>query len=93
MIMKTNKTTLFEALGIIVLILILVVISPFISFWFAYFGGWLAKITIGTTLCNALNTLFNTLYFSPNKLPMIAGALGWIGAFFKGTTKIKEKEK
>ena len=51
-----------------------------------YFGGWLCKITFGPTLCNALNTLFNVSFFAPEKLPLMAGALGWIGGYFKNNS-------
>jgi hypothetical protein len=89
--MKKKDYGILEILGILTMLIILLVVSPWISFWCAYFSGWLAKITIGGTLCKALNILFETTRFSPNMLPMMAGALGWIGAFFKGTIKIKEK--
>lgn len=59
-------------------------IVSFIFFWCGYFMGWLAEITIGTRLARALNMLFNVSYFAPEKLPMIAGALSWLGSFFHG---------
>lgn len=67
----------------IVLSVLLVIIMPFINFWFCYFGGWIASLVIGGPLCNALNTLFNTTRFEPSMLPWIAGALGYVGGFFK----------
>ena len=68
---------------IIIIFAVLLIIAPFISYWCAYFGGWIASITIGGVLCNSLNTLFDTTRFTPNMLPQMAGALGWIGSFFK----------
>lgn len=79
--------------GAIVMIILLFLIMPFINFWLAYFGGWLAKITIGGKLAAALNLLFNTTYFTAEMLPMMAGALGWIGSFFKSTSTIKKNSK
>lgn len=79
--------------GIIVFIIVFIVFLPFINFWLAYFGGWLAKLVIGTKLAAALNLLFNTTYFTAEMLPMMAGALGWIGSFFKSTTTIKNNKK
>lgn len=73
-------------LGALLLLVVLIILAPWLSFWLAYFGGWLAKITIGAKLCAALNILFNTSYFTPAMLPMMSGALGWIGGFFKATT-------
>jgi hypothetical protein len=82
---------LMKVIGAIVLICVLFVVMPFINFWLAYFGGWIAKLVIGTKLAAALNILFNTTYFTAEMLPMMAGALGWVGSFFKSTTTIKNK--
>lgn len=80
--------------GLIVLCIIIVVASPFISFWLHYFGGWLTSLVIGGKLCSALNLLFSTTFFTPDKLPMISGALGWIGGFFKSASSLmKNKNK
>ena len=46
---------------------------------------------IGDTLANALNTLFNTTYFHKEMLPMMAGALGWIGGYFKSVSSTTKK--
>lgn len=80
----------FKVLGCIALVIAVIVFLPFISFWLHYFGGWLAKLVIGAKLATALNILFNTTYFTAEMIPMMAGALGWIGAFFKGTVKVKD---
>ena len=88
----SNNDNGFVVLGAIAAIIMVIFITPFISFWLCYFGGWIAKITIGAKLVEALNMLFNTTYFIPDKLPLMAGALGWIGSYFK-STKEKHKEK
>lgn len=82
---------LMKILGLVVLICVLFFVAPFICFWFAYFGGWIAKIVIGAKLAAALNILFNTTYFTAEMLPMIAGALGWIGSYFKSINTIRNK--
>ena len=69
--------------GAIIIAIVLYFFMPMLSFFFTYIGGWVCKVTFGPTLCYALNTLFNVTYFEPNKLPLMAGALGWIGSFFK----------
>ena len=74
---------MMKQLTIILTTVILWLIDPWLSFWLAYCGGWIAKITIGTPLTQALNTLFNTTKFTPSMIPLIAGALGWMGGFFK----------
>ena len=34
-----------------------VIILPFITFWLAYFGGWICSLVIGNALTEGLNTL------------------------------------
>lgn len=43
---------------------------------------------IDNTLCNALNTCFGTTRFEP----WIAGALGWIGGYFKSSNILNNKD-
>jgi hypothetical protein len=81
--------TFFTLIGGVVSIAALVIILPFISFWLAYFGGWICTILIGDTLANGLNSLFNTTHFTKDMIPLCAATLGWIGGYFKcRTTKI-----
>lgn len=90
-----NDSDFFEGLGIIaafVGVIALIIFAPMISFFISYFGGWLCKITFGNILCNGLNTLFNVAWFTPNKLPIMAGALGWIGGFFKSINFGRNKD-
>lgn len=78
-------------LGALALIVIAVIVMPFVSFWLSYFGGWIAMKIIGNTLCNALNTCFGTTRFEPWMIPWVAGALGWIGGYFKSNAALKDK--
>ena len=81
--------TFFTLIGGVVSIAALVIILPFISFWLAYFGGWICTILIGDTLANGLNSLFNTTHFTKDMIPLCAATLGWIGGYFKcRSTKI-----
>ena len=75
-------------LGVIVIAVIFIIFTPLLSFVLYYFGGWLCKITFGPTLCHALNTLFNVSFFTPEKIPLMAGALGWIGNYFRDKNNI-----
>ena len=75
-------------LGVIVMAVIFIIFTPLLSFVLCYFGGWLCKITFGPTLCHALNTLFNVSFFTTEKIPLIAGALGWIGNYFRDKNNI-----
>lgn len=70
-------------IGGIVSIAALVIILPFISFWLAYFGGWLCSLVIGDVLANGLNQLFHTTHFTKELIPLCAATLGWIGGYFK----------
>lgn len=72
-----------KILGGIAAIVGIILILPFISFWLSYFGGWICKITIGNTLIKALNILFHTQHITAEMIPWMAGALGWIGGFFR----------
>ena len=84
-----NFLTVLEA---IVMIFMAVLIFPFISFWLCYFGGWMASITIGNTLIDGLNTLFQTTWFTKDMIPLCAGTLGWIGSHFKTISFRKSKD-
>lgn len=68
-------------LGVIALIVIFIFIEPWLFFWLAYFGGWIAKITIGKYLVEGFAILGISVPIG--KIPLIAGVLGWIGGFFK----------
>ena len=75
-------------LGAIALIILAVFIAPWISFWLAYFGGWVAKITIGDQLVLALN--FLNISINKESIPLLAGGLGWVGSFFKSINSLKK---
>lgn len=76
--------------GVIVFIIVVIIIQPALLFWLGYFSGWLAKLIIGTKLVTAINMVFGTA-FTADMLPMIGGALGWIGSFFKSINNVKNK--
>ena len=77
--------------GFVALIIILIFIGPWISFWLAYFSGWIAKITVGKYLVSGFGLL--GLDIPLEKIPLLAGVLGFIGSFFKSTNyKIPNKK-
>ena len=82
-----------SVIGALVSIVFLIVIEPFVYFWFAYLGGWIASITIGNILATGLNTMFNVAWFTKDMIPLCAGTLGWIGSFFKNDISIFGKDK
>ena len=78
--------------GIIAFLIVVIIIQPALLFWLGYFGGWLAKLVIGTKLVTAINMVFGTA-FTADMLPMIGNALGWNDGFFKSTTAAKGSNK
>ena len=82
--------TFFTFIGAVATMILLVVIMPFINFWLAYFGGWIASLVVGGPLCEALNTMFGTTRFVPTIIPWIAGGLGWIGSYFKTRVNVNK---
>ena len=77
--------------GVIAFLIVVIIIEPALLFWLGYFSGWLAKLIIGTKLVTAINMVFGTA-FTADMLPMIGGALGWIGSFFKSINNVKNKQ-
>jgi len=75
-------------LGLITLIIVIIFIAPWLSFWIAYFGGWIAKITIGDYIVRALELI--GILITKDQIPLLAGGLGWIGGFFKTTINAKK---
>lgn len=71
--------------GIIGAIIATIFVIPWASFWLSYFSGWIAKMVIGKYLVEGFSFLGITVPLE--KIPLIAGALGWIGSFFKSRTK------
>ena len=78
--------------GIITFFFVLFIIEPALLFWLGYFSGWLANLVIGTKLVTAINMVFGTA-FTADMLPMIGGALGWIGCFFKSINTTSNNQK
>ena len=80
--MSRKNVSGWAIVGIIAFLVVVIIIEPALLFWLGYFGGWLAKLVIGTKLVTAINMVFGTA-FTADMLPMIGGALAWIGSFFK----------
>ena len=80
--MSRKNVSGWAIVGIITFFVAGIIIEPALLFWLGYFSGWLAKLVIGTKLVTAINMVFGTA-FTADILPMIGGALGWIGGFFK----------
>lgn len=79
-----NKTLENVGIASVVLGFIgLLVFSPVITFWFAYFGGWILQQFVGTTLINGMNLMFNTTRFTVDMIPLTCATLAVVGSYFK----------
>ena len=88
--MNDLTTGIFAIVGAIATIIIFIFVAPWLYFWIAYLGGWIAKITIGNYLIQGLH--FIHIDIAKDQIPLLAGILGWIGGFFKGTSSIKAQK-
>ena len=80
-----------SVVGFIALIIVLLIVSPWIAFWLAYLGGWFAKILIGEHLVKGFAMI--GIAISTEKIPLIAGTLGWIGGYFKSVNYASKSSK
>lgn len=65
---------------LIITIFLLIFIVPLLVFWISYFVGWISKIFIGKYLVEGFALVGINLPL--NKIPLLAGCLGWIASFF-----------
>lgn len=87
----SGKKFTFSAFLILILMLIgLLFVLPWISFWLAYLGGWIAAKVIGAKIVEGL-AIFGIM-IPVSKIPLLAGTLGWIGTFFKNISTISKSD-
>ena len=85
---KNMIDTALEGIGaftVIILAIFTLVISPALSFMFAYIGGCILKFFVGDALVNGLNIIFNTTRFTKPMIPVICATIATIGKYFKTT--------
>jgi len=89
----TNKNDSFatEFMGGCLAAIILVFLGPLLYFAGGYLTGLILKWIIGSTVVNGLNILFNTTRFTVDSIPIVCGALGVVGSFFKNTNTSNSK--
>ena len=90
--MSRKEISGWAIVGVIAFLIVVIIIQPALLFWLGYFSGWLAKLVIGTKLITAINMVFGTA-FTADMLPIIGGALGWIGSFFKSVRIVSSSIK
>lgn len=83
---KDNTLEGIGAFTVIILAIFTLVISPALSFMFAYIGGCILKFFfVGDALVNGLNIIFNTTRFTKPMIPVICATIATIGKYFKTT--------
>jgi len=70
----------------------LLVLSPVITFGFAYLGGQILKLFVGTAITNGMNLMFNTTRFTPDLIPITCATLATIGKYFKSSNANKNEK-
>lgn len=61
----------------------LLVISPVLTFGFAYIGGMILDAFVGDGLVKGLNIMFDTTRFTRDLIPLTCATLATIGKYFK----------
>ena len=82
---KYNKELNKELIEIVVVTILLMFIIPWFSFVIGWVVGWCSKLFIGNYIVNAF-ALFG-ITITKNDIPLIGGALAWLGSFFKTSRK------
>ena len=84
--MNRNNNNTLEGIGAFTVILLApftLVISPALSFMFAYIGGCILKFLVGDALVTGLNIIFNTTRFTKPMMPVICATIATISRYFK----------
>ena len=76
-------------IAIIILGVLLILVSPFISFCLGWFVGLLIKIIFGTTFIKGLGLI--GIMITKDQIPLLCGVIGTIASFFKNPA-ISNKE-
>ena len=90
--MKKNTLGSVGAITVIVSFITFLVISPALTFAFAYVGGMIINFFVGEGLVKGLNLMFNTTRFTREMIPLTCATLATIGRYFKSSTNVN-KEK
>ena len=61
----------------------LLIISPVLTFGFAYIGGMILDAFVGDGLVKGLNIMFDTTRFTRDLIPLTCATLATIGKYFK----------
>lgn len=67
----------------VITIIIGLILSPVITFWCGYFGGWILQCFVGERVVAGLNLMFDTTRFTLEVIPLTCAMLAVIGSYFK----------
>ena len=84
--MKRNSG--LENLGIATLVFGFIgvfVLSPVLTFGFAYLGGIILNYFVGDAITHGLNVVFDTTRFTRELIPLTCATLATVGKYFKST--------
>lgn len=78
-----RKPTEGQIVSAIVIVIMLMILEPMLYLLNGFIAGWITKIVLGKFVVSTLN-MMTGMKFTPDQLPYIGAALGWISMFFKG---------
>ena len=90
-----NRHNGLETVGIVAIVggfIGLLVISPVLTFGFAYLGGMILNLFVGDAITHGLNVVFDTTRFTTNLIPLTCATLATIGKYFKSSNTNNNKE-
>lgn len=90
-----NRNNGLETVGIVAIVggfIGLLVISPVLTFGFAYLGGMILNLFVGDAITHGLNVVFDTTRFTTNLIPLTCATLATIGKYFKSSNTNSNKE-
>lgn len=91
--MKKDTLENIGAITVIVSFITFLVISPALTFAFAYVGGMILNFFVGEGLIKGLNLMFDTTRFNREMIPLTCATLATIGRYFKCNVSTNSKEK
>lgn len=90
--MKINGLETVGAVAIVGGFIGLLVISPVLTFGFAYLGGMILNLFAGDAITHGLNVVFDTTRFTTDLIPLTCATLATIGKYFKSSNTNNNKE-
>ena len=89
---KNNGLETVGVATIIVGFIGLLVVSPVLTFGFAYLGGMILNLFVGDAITHGLNVIFDTTRFTNDLIPLTCATLATIGKYFKSSNTNNNKK-